>query len=571
MTTKNNTFRICTWNCAAINDNPFEYYVTIDGGDAFDIKSNEEEEKGTSSLSSVSNDNNNDNKKRLKEEQKRYERTMEKIDEQLLDRRTKNGLRAMKISDLLTNEMIEDLRRSIFEGSCATKDTWTHREFEECLKFWEHGFKDKLVIEEFLLNDEIGSKRLCSMPDRLTTKITLKNDGDGDESVIVRPCVTTSYADVAVLSDDKKWWEQWLKFVFMEKNGAIKNIKFLDNKKYPAITDEEVKISRPLQLFCLAAFDKSLIKLIQNADENWAETKKMLVDALVDKKIDATVQILENISKDKDCICLQEVSGQMREAMSNSAILSEKFDCLSSPDFDSVRNQNSMVLASKAFFKSGIWEVVNIDSSKLPAGVANGDLCVVREIVIDDADDISTTQKRRKPFTIASFHGDTNGLQTVDVVKAVNKECNDTTTAPSTTTLVFALDANSHYDDNKGKRLSCEQMFSAFSTENLANAWGSDFKLCPTTTCNARTFLQPQLNKAVFYRDKLTSKLVDRHPKDHVLFSKASFAVIESKTTRSNDCVLSAPQKMQWLDDCPFPTLSFPSDHALCSFELEYY
>ena len=70
------------------------------------------------------------------------------------------------------------------------------------------------------------------------------------------------------------------------KGGVTKRLKFLDNKKYPAITDEEVKISRPLQVFCLAAFDKSLIRLIGEVDANWAETKKILVDALVEAESD---------------------------------------------------------------------------------------------------------------------------------------------------------------------------------------------------------------------------------------------------------------------------------------------
>jgi hypothetical protein len=298
--------------------------------------------------------------------------------------------------------------------------------------------------------------------------------------------------------------------------------------------------------------------LIGEADANWAETKKMLVDALVERKVNATIDILERVAKEgREIICLQEVSEQMRDGIAKSEVLTEKFDCLSGPDFDATRNQNSIVLASKTFFESGVWEVVSVNKTKLPAGVASGDLCVVREVSLEEKKD----KDRRKPFAIASFHGDTNGLQTVDVVKAVNNECGDSSA------LIFALDANCHHDDNKGKRLSVETMYGSLAAENLQNCWGDEHALCPTTTCNARSFLQPQLNKAVFYKEKLTSKLVDRHPKDHLFVSSGQFKVNTEMSKRVND---ASEDAFRWVDDMPFPTLSFPSDHALVSFELEY-
>ena len=89
-------------------------------------------------------------------------------------------------------------------------------------------------------------------------------------------------------------------------------------------------------MFCLAAFDKSLIRLIGEADANWVETKKMLVDALVERKVNATIDILERVAKEgREIICLQEVSEQMRDGIAKSAVLTEKFDCLSGPDFGS--------------------------------------------------------------------------------------------------------------------------------------------------------------------------------------------------------------------------------------------
>ena len=38
------------------------------------------------------------------------------------------------------------------------------------------------------------------------------------------------------------------------------------------------------------------------------------------------------------------------------------------------------------------------------------------------------------------------------------------------------------------------------------------------TTFNARTYLQPQLNKAVRMAERASSDMTDKNPKDHILF-----------------------------------------------------
>ena len=142
-----------------------------------------------------------------------------------------------------------------------------------------------------------------------------------------------------------------------------------------------------------------------------------------------------------------------------------------------------------------MWEVVSVNKKKLPAGVASGDLCVVREVSLEEKKD----KDRRKPLAIASFHGDTSGLQTVDVVKAVHNECGDSTA------LIFALDANCHHDDNKGKRLSVETMYGSLAAENLQNCWADEphalpdhhlqRPLFPPTAIKQSRFLQRKVNE----------------------------------------------------------------------------
>jgi hypothetical protein len=82
----------------------------------------------------------------------------------------------------------------------------------------------------------------------------------------------------------------------------------------------------------------------------------------------------------------------------------------------------------------------------------------------------------------------------------------------------------------------------------------------PHTTFNARTYLQPQLNKAIKLADRETSPLTDRNPKDFILFKKGLFTptALSSDNDGSGNFDASAP----------FPTLAFPSDHAVLSSTL---
>lgn len=90
----------------------------------------------------------------------------------------------------------------------------------------------------------IGSKRLASMPDRITNTI---NTSDG--SIVMRPTVTNGFD--GNLSAIDKWWTLWKDFVFRfvvqvyKKDGVsppqvvCKLIEPILHSKYPAITPEE--------------------------------------------------------------------------------------------------------------------------------------------------------------------------------------------------------------------------------------------------------------------------------------------------------------------------------------------
>ena len=79
------------------------------------------------------------------------------------------------------------------------------------------------------------------------------------------------------------------------------------------------------------------------------------------------------------------------------------------------------------------------------------------------------------------------------------------------------------------------------------------------TTRNARTFLQPQLNKAAA-RDEVDTK-GDANPKDFVLFFRDQF--YPRGTARDN-----TGERGVYVEGMVFPTPSFPSDHGVLSTEL---
>ena len=81
------------------------------------------------------------------------------------------------------------------------------------------------------------------------------------------------------------------------------------------------------------------------------------------------------------------------------------------------------------------------------------------------------------------------------------------------------------------------------------------------TTFNARTYLQPQLNKAVAFADKDTSPLVDRNPKDFVLWYAAQAEL--GSTGKDNT------GRREYKEGIVFPTLEFPSDHGITWATLE--
>ena len=93
------------------------------------------------------------------------------------------------------------------------------------------------------------------------------------------------------------------------------------------------------------------------------------------------------------------------------------------------------------------------------------------------------------------------------------------------TRLVFGLDANT-YEKGSKKLQGVTEFGKDFVSKGYSSCWGDAPDPTNHTTFNARTFLQPQLQKAAKSTEKASKG--DKNPKDFILFPKASFSLDEA-------------------------------------------
>jgi len=503
--------RCVTWNIAAINNNPFEYYITV------------ENEPG-------------------------YEELMLAVQE-LVDT---PGERDMAVARVFTPDMFARLRGAM------EAEGWAGVESVE--RIWTEDFSKRSIISGFLKDKGIGSKRLASMPDRFTNTI---NAADG--RIICRPSVINNYG--VEMRDLQSWFEQWFHFMFqsevcvkskqgVESRRVCTLLQPIKRSKYPTVTQEEEAISIPLQVLALAVFDAILVHVMNvcaPSSLNWHVLKMKLCNALVVNKQTNVLRLLaeQPAYGHADIVFMQEVAGDFLEAFKAHAVLSKRFALLVPSAVDFVRNQNSLILVARSRLVDGGQELDV--SSFLPADVpiAEGDLCAYAvPLRLGDV---------QRSVVLASFHGDTAGLASTPVVSAVRRVA-----SAAGLPVIFGLDANTHQRrEPSGGTKHVDEFLSELGSgeEPLCHSWPGEETSRWQTTFNARTFLQPQLNKAVRYEERATSKLSDCNPKDFILFSSACFEV-------EAYCVKDNTGRLEYIEGMDFPTLSFPSDHAIVNSTL---
>ena len=155
------TLRVASWNIAAVNNNPFEYWVT----------------HGQTCQSEG------------------YAELMTNVQILIDEPEAKD----FKVCEVFTDELMHELVEALKEHKCAG--------VESLLGVWEAEYKNRYAIREFLKDKDIGSKRLISMPDRISN--TIQSEG----VVLMRPSVVSMFNDEA-LSTTLGWWGLWKKYMF---------------------------------------------------------------------------------------------------------------------------------------------------------------------------------------------------------------------------------------------------------------------------------------------------------------------------------------------------------------------
>mmetsp|Transcript_57611 Transcript_57611/g.89680 ORF Transcript_57611/g.89680 Transcript_57611/m.89680 type:complete len:595 (+) Transcript_57611:88-1872(+) len=502
--------RLASWNIAAINNNPFEYWIT--------------------------------------HEDPIYASLMHDV-QAFIDAPAGDASTESAVKSVFEPSMLLELQEHMVNAGFDKENV------DAAVSEFQKEYMERTIINGFLRDGLIGKKRLVSMPDRMTNTINLAN-GKRAWRPAVDNCYPQTFESLA------EWWKQWKDFMFQHeldlpngKRKACDLVTPISRKKYPQVTEAEETMSKPLSTIMLAAFDSITVHMLATLASgkyasSWQTLRGEMCNALNSKKSERTLEILTNQHKDADVIFLQEVAESFAASLKQSPLAS-KFTVHVAPG-DGKRDQLSVMLLSKQRFleatvKEHTKEVEAILSgSGTDVPVAPGDILT-----------LTVKDRKQRSYVLASFHGDTNGLATIPVVRAMSQFASSS--AMSKHQLVFGLDANTHEKGDAHKQDVTE--FGEFYTSvGLSSCWGDRPDPKNYTTFNARTYLQPQLNKAVSSADLGKPGVGDKNPKDFILFRKDAYTVL--RTWKDNTGL------GKYVEDMVFPTLRFPSDHGLIATQL---
>ena len=328
---------VVTWNIAAINNNPFEYWITHNDAD--------------------------------------YNKLMEDV-QTFIDA---PGERDVLVSQVFTPAMFGELKALMgarqWPGLDAVEERWTG------------DLSQRKIISGFLKDSALGEKRLTSMPDRVTNTINVAGGG-----VANRPTVINCFG--GDMSSIPSWWAEWKGFMFEKalalpgRDGGVTQtipasmLAKIKRSKYPAITEAEENISVPLQTLAQAIFDAVLVHVVNSVSPGakWQRLQQQMCDALNRRKNERTLAILARTYSDATIIFLQETASVFVKTTEAHPTLASRFFLAKAATLDAKRDQNSIVLLSRAFFNEATLAehtsaVMGGFDKSVP--VAGGDLLVV--------------------------------------------------------------------------------------------------------------------------------------------------------------------------------------------------
>lgn len=515
-----------SWNVAAVNNNPFEYWITYRDSS--------------------------------------YWTLMQGVEYLLEDPPAEHD---MEVRQIFTEGMFQELKQQ-----CAREGMLGLDDLESIM--WsssgELHLSTRRVISEFIKDKTLGAKRLISMPDRITNTIHVVTRAETlyRPPPVCRPSVINNYQ--GDLSTTEVWWDAWKTFMFenpltVRVKGGIavqRPVDMLDpipRNKYPAVTEDEERLAIPLQILCQAIFDGIIVHLMNTLAPNgeWQVVKGKIYEKLYKMKHVNTMNIIANVYGTVDIVCLQEVAAVFADTFRDSP-MARTHMLVMPARLDGKRDQNSfIILRHNTFMAETVREVtpVVLECFRGELKAADGDVIVLEAM----------SRRDGRMYLIASFHGDTSGQLSTPMMQAIHEAMQWNFPGHL---LVLAMDANVTVDKPGSK------LFSDFCSDavavGLTTCWGD----CPDgskcrTTCNARTSLQPQLNKAIRCADII--KLADKSPKDLILFYKNQLQVLseeEMGPERQRNPVKDNTGRLRYKEDSVFPTLDFPSDHGIVALAL---
>ena len=156
---RSDVLKLVTWNIAAINNNPFEYWIT--------------------------------------HEDAAYNKLMADV-QSFIDA---PGARDVAVSTVFTPAMWAELKALMVAQGWPGIDDVAAR--------WEAEYAPRKIVSGFMKDKTLGDKRLASMPDRITNTINTRR------GVRNRPTVINCFA--GDMTTTAKWWANWKDFMFKEK------------------------------------------------------------------------------------------------------------------------------------------------------------------------------------------------------------------------------------------------------------------------------------------------------------------------------------------------------------------
>jgi hypothetical protein len=264
-------------------------------------------------------------------------------------------------------------------------------------EYWKKDYRNRKIVSQFLKDSLLGSKRLASMPDRVTNTINVAHS----DMPACRPTVINMYE--GDLSTIEQWYEVWEEFMFVHPLKILQKPKIkgaeatvesiipyqmlqpILKAKYPDITEQEESISLPLQTLAISIFDAILVHMMNKVSPSpsvWQNLKKTIVQSLIKNKVKNTLQILEESYSSADIVTLQEVSSSFIYEAASTTSLGKYFYVISPSNMDASRDQNSIIFLNKKTFPEGASSEITslVESSFDPdvsVPIAKGDLLAV--------------------------------------------------------------------------------------------------------------------------------------------------------------------------------------------------